>query len=199
MAPSKSSPRGTGDSSVPSRRPLRVSEARPLRRVGGLGNLTCPGAWRISQYERMPDQDARKADLLAGPRGRELSAMLAGIDVEALYGQLAPPRSLARLVADPADIAEHEAVAGAEAAGEIDEPPVVAANPGDELFGIRDSGRLSALEGVDHGHAVCKSSALIHDPLQVQRRDQDLPVLEPGRLQSPRRLRAEVARLRVVD
>jgi hypothetical protein len=107
----------------------------------------------------MPDQDAREADLLAGPRGRELSAMLAGIDVEALCGQLAPRRSRVPLVADPADIAEREAVAGAEAAGEIEEPAVVAANPGDELFGIRE------LAAVAEGACYWGSSLAGADPL----------------------------------
>lgn len=95
----------------------------------------------MGQYERMSEQEAREADLLAGPRGRELCAILAGIDVGELYRQLAPPRSWATLVADRADVPGQWPVAG-EAAVESGEPAIVAVDPGDELFGI---GELAAV------------------------------------------------------
>ena len=63
----------------------------------------------MGQYERMPEQDAREAALLAGPRGRELCARLARIDV-----------------------------VGEEAVREIEVPAVVAVDPSDEMFGIRE-------------------------------------------------------------
>jgi len=88
----------------------------------------------MDQYERMPDQDAREADPLAGIRGRELCARLAGIDVEGIY----PHSSGVPLVADPAEDIGQRPVAGEKAVGEIEEPTVVAVDPGDELFGIRE-------------------------------------------------------------
>lgn len=88
----------------------------------------------MCEYERMPDQDAREVDLLAGIRGRELCARLAGIEVEELY----PHSSGVPLVADPADGVGQWPVAGEKAVREIEEPAVVAIDPGDEFFGIRE-------------------------------------------------------------
>jgi hypothetical protein len=114
----------------------------------------------------MPDRDAREAELLAGPRGRELCAMLAGIDVESLYEQLAPPRSRVALVADPADVAGQWPVACPESVGEIEEPAVVDVDPSDELFGTRELAAVAESAGYWGGYPVGV------DPL-------DDPVLKP--------------------
>ena len=91
----------------------------------------------MGQYERMPEQDIREADLLAGPRGGELCARLAGIDVVGLHAQLGPPQSWSVFVADPAAAGQGPA-ADEEAVSESDEAAVVAVAPGDELFGVRE-------------------------------------------------------------
>jgi hypothetical protein len=48
-------------------------------------------AAQMNQDERVPEPDLRAGDLLAGPRGRELCARLAGMAVPEIRDQLAPP------------------------------------------------------------------------------------------------------------
>ena len=116
----------------------------------------------MGQYERMPEQDVRAADLLAGLRGRELCARLAGIDVDALYAQLAPPQSRVRLVADPA-AAIHEPAADEEAVSEHDGPAVVAVDPGDELFGVRELAEVA--EGAGYWGGYPAGADPVDDPV----------------------------------
>src|SRR5262245_14287720 len=112
----------------------------------------------MGQYERMPDQNAREADLLAGLRGRELCARLAGIDVEELY----PHSSAVPLVADAADDIRQWSATGEEAFAEIEEPPAVADNPGDELFGIRDL--AAVVEGACYWGGYLAGADPLDDP-----------------------------------
>jgi hypothetical protein len=128
----------------------------------------------MGQYERMPEQDVREAGLLAGLRGRELCARLAGIDVEALYEQLAPPQSGERLVADLV-AAGQEPAADEGAFGASYGPAVVAVDPDDELFGVRELAEVAEGAGYWGGYPAGA------DPL-------DNPVLQPA-------LRAMAARL----
>ncbi len=83
----------------------------------------------MGHYERMAEQDAREADLLAGLRGRELCARLAGIDVEALYEQPGPPQSWSVFVADPVAAGQGPA-AEEEAVSESYEAAVIAVAEG---------------------------------------------------------------------
>ncbi len=128
----------------------------------------------MGHYERMAEQDAREADLLAGLRGRELCARLAGIDVEALYEQPGPPQSWSVFVADPVAAGQGPA-AEEEAVSESYEAAVIAVDPGDELFGVRE------LAEVAEGACYWGGYPAGADPL-------DDPVLQPA-------LRAMAARL----
>src|SRR5260221_10689841 len=135
----------------------------------------------MGHYERMAEQDAREADLLAGLRGRELCARLAGIDVEALYEQPGPPQCWAGLVADPAAAGQGPA-AEEEPVSESDEPAVVAVDPGDELFGVRELAEVAQGAGYWGGFPAGA------DPL-------DDPVLRPAiRAMAARLARAEGCR-----
>jgi hypothetical protein len=54
---------------------------------------------------RVSEPELRARDLLAGPRGRELCARLAGMDVREMYEQLAPSQSVPLVrVPGPADV-----------------------------------------------------------------------------------------------
>ena len=88
----------------------------------------------MNQYERVPEPDVRAGGLLAGPRGRELCARLAGIDVREIRDQLIPPSASVALIAVPEDAGEP---AGAEESSrDGEERPAVNFDPGDELAGI---------------------------------------------------------------
>jgi hypothetical protein len=135
----------------------------------------------MGQYERMPEQDVREADLLAGPRGRELCARMAGIDVVELDVQLGPPQSWSVFVADPAAAGQGPA-ADEGAVSDSDEPAVVAVDPGDELFGVRELAEVA--EGASYWGGVPADA----DPL-------DDPVLKPAiRAMAARLARAEGCR-----
>jgi hypothetical protein len=68
---------------------------------------------------RVTGPEVRARDLLAGPRGRELCARLAGIDVREMYEQLAPSQSVPLVRAPgPADVSPE---AQAELPGEGDD------------------------------------------------------------------------------
>src|SRR5690348_12424809 len=95
----------------------------------------------MGQYERMPERQVREAGLLAGPRGRELCARLAGIDdvaLDVLHAELAPPRSWAGFAAAPAAVGQEPAVGEEEPADDSGELVAVGVDPGDELFGVRE-------------------------------------------------------------
>jgi hypothetical protein len=62
---------------------------------------------------------------------------MAGIDVVEPDELLTPPRSWARLIADPADVVGQCPVAGVEVVGESEDPAVVAVDPSDELCIVR--------------------------------------------------------------
>jgi hypothetical protein len=82
----------------------------------------------------VPEPDVRAGDLLAGPRGRELCALLAGIDVREIRDQLVPPSAGVALIAVPVGTGQ---LAGAEeSSGHGEERPAVNFDPGDELAGI---------------------------------------------------------------
>jgi hypothetical protein len=93
-----------------------------------------PSGTQVSQYGRMPEPDVRAGDLLAGPRGRELCARLAGIDVREIREQLRPPSTGVALIAEPADAGR---LADAEQSGCPDEErPANNFDCGEELAGI---------------------------------------------------------------
>jgi hypothetical protein len=56
----------------------------------------------MNQYEGVHEPGLRAEDLLIGPRGRELCARLAGIDVREIRDQLVPPPAGLALIADTA-------------------------------------------------------------------------------------------------
>ena len=109
--------------------------------------------------------------MLAGPRGRELCARLAGIDVEGRY----PQSSAVPFVADPAGEVGQWPVVGEEAVGQIEEPTLVAADPRHELFGIRELAEVTESAGYWGGYP---SGA---DPL-------DDPALRPAMREAAARL-----------
>ena len=100
----------------------------------------------MTQYERVPDSEIRAGDLVAGPRGRELCARLAGIDAWEIRKGIVPPTAadlLSRLSQqrsvpgfeddDPlaavpalADIAEEVNYWGGWSAGPLEDPAVIA-------------------------------------------------------------------------
>jgi hypothetical protein len=101
---------------------------RVRRRRKGLDS-----AARINQHGRVPEPGLRAGDLLAGPRGRELCARLAGMDVREIRDQLAPPSSAA--LARVPGVAGFGPLAEAEPPGEDDDdqPPPFPSDRDDPL------------------------------------------------------------------